>query len=523
VLAVLVEGRVQPAVGQAKGSGRFAQRGVPFQDPGLEPGVESVVGDPVVRRQIVDDVPARRAANLWRRQRVQQVIAGMQLACRDPLQAFRPVDEHFVVGRQGQGVAVPERDGDDPLRSGIDEQLAHRPGQQAIGGEGHDLRAAVFHCVFDQRLDWHEGTVGQRDILAGGHAQRAGVEFLDPVIGQVGQALVAAVISLTGYGQPFLQRLRIGVDRHLHLVHDRAEVGVEARVQNLAEVLHVEALVGGGLGDADPGDVALADVLDARRAVDEVVDLPLQNRLEVLLHLPSGDLHHDAHVHVALLFDVVEGGADDLDPAVDHLVEVDHTQVLEAAGVLAAELDAHIRPAHDFALEGRTIGYWHGHVGHLDLDAAHLDALLHQALGALQIVLALDLVEGHADHVLIGGHAGGQNLRDDGVGDDGEAEVDRARRRRVLEIVHLAQRQHKGEDAILVVEQDVTRLAALHAAEGQGRAHGEAQGVDGADRVRAEGHGVGVVAQLYPLFDQLVDDAPPVDIAGEEAEDVATL
>ena len=102
--------------------------------------------------------------------------------------------------------------------------------------------------------------------------------------------------------------------------------------------------------------------------------------------------------------------------------------------------------------------------------------------------------------MLVGRDAGGQDLGDDGVGDDREAEVDRARRGGVLQVVHFAQRQHEGEDAVLVVEQDLARLPALHAAEGQRRAGGEAQGVDGADGVGAEGHGVGVVAQLDAFF-----------------------
>ena len=52
---------------------------------------------------------------------------------------------------------------------------------------------------------------------------------------------------------------------------------------------------------------------------------------------------------------------------------------------------------------------------------------------------------------------------------------------------------------------------------------GKAEGVDGADRVGAEGHDVGVVAHLDPFLLQLVDDAAAVDVAAEEGEDVALL
>ena len=80
--------------------------------------------------------------------------------------------------------------------------------------------------------------------------------------------------------------------------------------------------------------------------------------------------------------------------------------------------------------------------------------------------------------MLVGGDAGGQDLRDARVGDDGEAVVDRAGRGRVLQVIHLAQRQHERKHALPVVEQDVLGLAALHAAEGERRAGGEAQRVD---------------------------------------------
>ena len=96
-------------------------------------------------------------------------------------------------------------------------------------------------------------------------------------------------------------------------------------------------------------------------------------------------------------------------------------------------------------------------------------------------------------------------------------------RRCVLEVVHLAQSEHEGEHAVLVVEQDVADLAAGHAAERQRRPGGEAERVDGRDGVGAEGHDVGVVAHLDALFHQLMDDAAAVHVAREEHEDVALL
>jgi len=63
--------------------------------------------------------------------------------------------------------------------------------------------------------------------------------------------------------------------------------------------------------------------------------------------------------------------------------------------------------AHHLAFEGGPIGHGDRHIGHLDFDPAHFDALLYQAFRFFEIVLAIDLVEGHADDVFIGRDAGG--------------------------------------------------------------------------------------------------------------------
>ncbi len=168
----------------------------------------------------------------------------------------------------------------------------------------------------------------------------------------------------------------------------------------------------------------------------------------------------------AALGQILEARTDHLDLAVLDLIHVDHAQVLERAAVLAAELNAHVLLANDLALERRAVGHRDRDFSQLDLDAAGLDALLHQFLRALQVILALDLVEGHGDDVLVRRHAGGQNLRDAGVRDDGEAVVDCAGCGRVLQVIDLTQRQHKRKNALPIVEQDVLGLAALHAAKG---------------------------------------------------------
>src|SRR5690606_11852054 len=99
---------------------------------------------------------------------------------------------------------------------------------------------------------------------------------------------------------------------------------------------------------------------------------------------------------------------------------------------------------------------------------------------------------------------------------DGEAEVDGASRRGIFQVVHFAEGEDEGEDALLVVEQDLARLTGFESTKGQGGAGGKSQSVDGGDGVGAEGDGVGIVAEFDAFLLQLVDDAPSVDVAGEE-------
>ena len=87
-------------------------------------------------------------------------------------------------------------------------------------------------------------------------------------------------------------------------------------------------------------------------AVDEVVDLAFEHRLEVRLHLPPGDFDHDAHIHGALGCDIGE-----VRPTTSTLPSVTSSswamcRYSKAARVLAAEFDAHVGLAHHLAFEG---------------------------------------------------------------------------------------------------------------------------------------------------------------------------
>ena len=98
---------------------------------------------------------------------------------------------------------------------------------------------------------------------------------------------------MRAHGEALLHLGRVGDQRDLHLVHDGRVVGEELGVEDLAVMAQAQALGEAALGDARPDDVALAHVPDAFGAVDQVVDLPFEDRLEIGLHLPARHLDPD--------------------------------------------------------------------------------------------------------------------------------------------------------------------------------------------------------------------------------------
>jgi len=109
--------------------------------------------------------------------------------------------------------------------------------------------------------------------------------------------------------------------------------------------------------------------------------------------------------------------------------------------------------------------------------------------------------------------AGSGNLS---VGDDGESHIDRPGAGGVLKVIHLAERQAEGEDAVLAIEQGLAAVAGLHAAERQRAANGPVQRVDARYGVAAVGYYVGVPAHLDVSLFELVNYARSVDTGADE-------
>ena len=225
-------------------------------------------------------------------------------------------------------------------------------GTGRIDVEGCFAIQPVVRTTQPQTFRRHHTDVVWREGLA----QRAGVELVYFVIGQIGQTLVAEIVGFACFFQPFCVQLRFGINRDLHLIHDCAKIFVEASVQDLTEMLDAKALISCVIRNADPGDITLTDMLDTRSAVDKIVYLTFEHGFEIFLHLAASNLDHDAHVHMTLRFDFGEVRADHIDLSIRNIVQFGHMQVFEAATVFATEFHAQVSLADYFTFESRAIG-----------------------------------------------------------------------------------------------------------------------------------------------------------------------
>ena len=295
-------------------------------------------------------------------------------------------------------------------------------------------------------------------------------------------------------------------ERRLDLVDDRAEGVVRDRVEQVADVLEREAGVLGVLADAHPVDVALAHVPDALGLVEVAVDLALDDRLEVLLHLAAGALDEDPERQLAALLVALLGVlADDDDLVVLDLVHLAHVRPLEGGRALAAELDEGVLLADALALEGRAEGHRDRRLLDDDLQAAQLDRLLHD-LAVVEFLLDL----------LVGADARRVDDRDVRVGDRREAHVDDAGAGRPDDVVEGPKHDGEGEDPVLLVEQVVLEGAGLLATEDERGADSPVGGVEDVLGVGTERHDARVPAELDATAQQLLGSIGSGRVAGVE-------
>ena len=193
---------------------------------------------------------------------------------------------HSAVGRVGDRlVDGGEAAGALVLARALDNGLAGTVGVQLVGSLGIQPGHGAAQT---QTLGSDHAAVGGGEGLA----HDAGEVAVNGLIGHGRQTVVTLVVP--GHSHLVAELLRlggVGNQGDLALVHNGVELVHDHDVQNLGEVLQPQTGVVGRVADTDTNLVALAGVHNAFHVVEPGVDLPLDNGLEVHLHLRAGHLN----------------------------------------------------------------------------------------------------------------------------------------------------------------------------------------------------------------------------------------
>ena len=268
-------------------------------------------------------------------------------------------------------------------------------------------------------------------------------------------------------------------------------------------MLHPQALVVGVVGHPDAELVALAGVHHALHVVEPGVDLPLDDGLEILLHLRAG--HLDVGCQGVLRLAAVDVRAVHGDLVVLDLVHGPGGHQL-AGGVLAGpELHLHVRLADDLPLKGGGESHGNGQLLHLDLDIA-------QGQGALDGLLVI------GDRLQC---AGDLEITDILVHDHREAQGDSPSAGGDHHLAESPEGVDKGGHPLLGVLEKAGQIPGLDVAEDEGRADSHGDHVDDAGNVVAQGHHPQLQAHLHALAQGLLNAVP--DHEGENALGLVVL
>ncbi len=93
-------------------------------------------------------------------------------------------------------------------------------------------------------------------------------------------------------------------------------------MEDISDVLELEALCGTSLGHPNPCNVSLANVHKTLGIVYKMVNLPFQDRLKVILHFSSCKLGHDSQGKPRPFLNIIHIRAEQLDLAVFNLVHI---------------------------------------------------------------------------------------------------------------------------------------------------------------------------------------------------------
>ena len=293
--------------------------------------------------------------------------------------------------------------------------------------------------------------------------------------------------------QDLVDLFLLRVDLHLHLVENPAKILMKPRMHDGANMLEPESLVKSGLAHPYPRNIPLTDVHHTLGIIDQMVDLPLQNRLEILLHLPSGHLSDHREGELRTFRDLVQIRTDHLDLPILHLVHPLGSNPLAHRRHAAPGLRVQIVLTHPLSLERRPVRHGDRHLGHRHLQPSDFHRPRHD-----RIVRHI----GH--HVFIRTNPRRKHLRDRCIRNRREPPVDRPGRIRIPLLIHGSQRHHERKDPILTVNQNLPEIPGLHPSERHRRPRGESHRKHRRRRIRPERNQPRGPADLHARLDQLL-------------------
>jgi len=338
-----------------------------------------------------------------------------------------------------------------------------------------------------------------------GLTETAGVESIHRLIGHLIDTFISGLVFGPSGSRQFINIFLVGKERNLNFINYLFEILMEFGMQHDTDILQGKALLDSRLADTNPGDIPLADMHDALDIVDQMVNLPLHDRLKVGLEFASGNLHEDTERQGVPFLHIFQILTDDRYLAVFYLIHLGHFHQLGTLGLTATHLTIEIAAAYPLTLKGRTEGTRNIDLGDIDFQAANFNGFL-----------ANFIMRYVGDNMLIGADTGRQDLRNIGVGKGRKAPVNTAGSSNRPFGTDVAQSINEGEDTVFVIHQHTAVIAWLHTAEGHGGTVGETESKNGGGNVRPEGDDTGIPTDLYTGLKKLLDDGFTVMVSGTE-------
>ena len=146
---------------------------------------------------------------------------------------------------------------------------------------------------------------------------------------------------------------RIGVDLNLTFVNNSLELVLHLCVQNFSEVFCTETSVESFFADTDTDHITLSGMHHTFDAVQVAVEFTLKYRLEIRLHVLSGNLNNVCNAVLGTYLELVDVRSDQLDLVIFYFGSIFCLNQLAAVYTGTVKLNLHITAADDFALKCR--------------------------------------------------------------------------------------------------------------------------------------------------------------------------